>query len=178
MAEPISCPGCQRLLNVPETFHGQLVQCPDCSHQFLASFSDGGIQAEPPLFTPTRPMADAGSSSETRNREQDDYRRDDRPMARRSDLMPHRGTLILTLGIISIFIARPIFGSIAWVLGNVDLKAMKEGRMDPSGEAQTRAGRMIGKVIVIIQIVLFALLIVGVCIFLGVSMLSAPEGHH
>ena len=71
-------------------------------------------------------------------------------------LAAHRGTLILILGILSL-VCCFICGIIAWVLGNNDLKQMAAGRMDPSGEGLTKAGKICGIVGVAIQIVCFVI---------------------
>ena len=57
------------------------------------------------------------------------------------NLQPHRGTTILTLGILSFF-CNPCFvlGIAAWYMGNEDLSAMRIGRMDPTGRGITQAG--------------------------------------
>lgn len=69
-------------------------------------------------------------------------------------LRPHRGTLILVLGILGI-VCCFICGIIAWVMGSNDLKEMAAGRMDPSGQGLTQAGKICGMVSVILQIVGF-----------------------
>jgi hypothetical protein len=61
-------------------------------------------------------------------------------------MKPHRGTVVLVLGILSLVICGIILGPIAWIMGNSDLKEMREGRMDPSGESNTKAGRMCGMI--------------------------------
>jgi hypothetical protein len=59
----------------------------------------------------------------------------------------HHGSLILAFGIASLvtpgFMAL-VFGPLAWYLGDADLKAMRAGRMDPSGESHTTTGRLLG----------------------------------
>jgi hypothetical protein len=67
-------------------------------------------------------------------------------------LRPHRGGLILALGILGL-VCCFICGIIAWVMGNSDLKEMAAGRMDPSGQGLTQAGKICGMVSVILQIV-------------------------
>ena len=67
-------------------------------------------------------------------------------------LTPHRGTLILVLGILGL-VCCIICGIIAWVMGNNDLKQMAAGTMDPSGEGLTKAGKICGMVGVILAIV-------------------------
>jgi len=80
-------------------------------------------------------------------------------------LTPHRGTLILVLGILSI-VCCFICGIIAWVLANGDLKEMTAGKMDPSGRGLTNAGKICGIVGIVVQIVFFVLCVLwllGVC---------------
>lgn len=59
---------------------------------------------------------------------------------------PHRGTLILVLGIISMVTAGLIIGPIAWFLGTADMKKIRAGTMDPEGESMTNIGRILGLV--------------------------------
>jgi len=56
---------------------------------------------------------------------------------------PHRGPVILTLGILGLVVCW-IVGIVAWVMGNSDLREMAAGRMDRSGEGMTRAGKICG----------------------------------
>ena len=56
---------------------------------------------------------------------------------------PHRGGLILALGLIGLLVCGPC-AIVAWVLGNQDVAAIDSGRMDPSGRGLTQAGRVIG----------------------------------
>jgi hypothetical protein len=58
-------------------------------------------------------------------------------------LKPHRGGMLLA------------FGILAWVMGNGDLKEMADGRMDPSGEGMTKAGKILGMIGCILHIVGF-----------------------
>jgi len=78
----------------------------------------------------------------------DDYDRGDREVRRRrpDHYEPHRGALILVLGILSIvlLVLGVILGPMAWVMGNNDLAAIRAGRMDPEGEGLTTAGRICG----------------------------------
>lgn len=60
-----------------------------------------------------------------------------------SGLKPHRGGMLLAFGILGI-VCCVIFGIVAWVMGSGDLKEMAEGRMDPSGEGMTKAGKILG----------------------------------
>ncbi len=84
-------------------------------------------------------------------------------------LAPHRGAMILVFGILGIVLCF-ILGIIAWVMGNADLRAMAEGRMDASGEGLVKAGKICGIVSVVLQLVglgiwlLFVVLIAGAAI--------------
>lgn len=57
---------------------------------------------------------------------------------------PHRGTLILVLGILSLVFCGIFAGIPAWVMGNSDLQKMRQGLMDRAGEGNTSAGRIMG----------------------------------
>jgi hypothetical protein len=57
---------------------------------------------------------------------------------------PHRGALILILGIMGILTTCPIPSIMAWVMGTHDLDEMRAKRMDESGYNMTNAGRMLG----------------------------------
>jgi hypothetical protein len=174
MAEIVACPNCQRPLQIPESFRGQMVQCPDCQHSFEATAASSAVQASPPTSSSiaSKPFDDADDRPRTRRRRFEDDDEDDRepPRRRRRNFEPHRGTIILTLGILSIFIAPLILGTIAWILGNNDLRAIHEGRMDPEGESQTRTGRNIGMVMVC----LYVLILIAVFGFVGI-MIATEE---
>jgi uncharacterized BrkB/YihY/UPF0761 family membrane protein len=71
-------------------------------------------------------------------------------------LKPHRGTLILVFGILG-FVVCVIFGIVAWVMGKNDLAEMAAGRMDPTGQGTTNAGRICGMISVILTIVGFVI---------------------
>jgi hypothetical protein len=76
---------------------------------------------------------------------------------------PHRGGLILVLGIVGIVMGCPIFSLMAWVMGSGDLREMRAGRMDRSGEGLTQAGQLLGmipSIIVIFGAALFMLIII------------------
>ena len=70
--------------------------------------------------------------------------------------------MILVFGILAIVgVMTIVFGPIAWIMGNNDLKEIRAGRMDPEGESQTNIGRILG----MIGTILHGVLIVGCCIF-------------
>lgn len=97
----------------------------------------------------------------------------------RTYLMPHRGTMILVLGILSLVVCA-FLGIPALLMANTDLRAMREGRMDPSGEGITTAGKVLG----IIGTVFAAIGLIGGCIyglfvviFIGAAAAGAAQGH-
>jgi hypothetical protein len=89
-------------------------------------------------------------------------------------MKPHRGTVILVLGILSLVICGPL-GIFAWIMGQGDLKQMDAGTMDPEGRGTTQAGKICG-------IIATILLGVGLCIFLLLFVLGViggiAAGHH
>jgi len=110
--------------------------------------------------------------------------------SRPGPLKPHRGGIVLALGILGIFFIflpgiilsfsvkseRPplevlgllpivgfILGSIAWVKGENNLNDMDAGIMDPTGRGLTQAGKICGLICVVLMILflVFAILIAG-----------------
>jgi hypothetical protein len=73
-------------------------------------------------------------------------------------MKPHRGTLILVLGILSLVVCGPL-GIAAWVMGSGDMKEMDAGTMDPAGRGTTQAGKICGIIGTILMIVGFAIVI-------------------
>ncbi len=95
---------------------------------------------------------------------------------------PHRGTMILVLGILALVFDLGcglgwILGIFSWVMGNTDLREMDAGRMDPSGRGLTQAGKICGMVsigLAIIGILFYVLLVVVI----GVGAAAAAAGQH
>lgn len=72
--------------------------------------------------------------------------------ARRRDSMPHRGGLVMTLGILGL-VSLPVCGLVglvlslsAWLLGRADLARMSQGTMDREGETNCRIGMICGMI--------------------------------
>ena len=87
-------------------------------------------------------------------------------------MKPHRGTLILVLGILSLVICG-FLGIPAWIMGKNDLAEMQAGQMDPSGRSLTNAGRICGMIATI-------LLIVGMVVavlFLALGVFGSLAAH-
>jgi len=64
---------------------------------------------------------------------------------------PHRGGLVLTFGILG-FVCCGFLGIAAWIMGSADLKEIRAGRMDPSGQGLTQAGMILGIITTILMI--------------------------
>lgn len=86
-------------------------------------------------------------------------------------MKPHRGTMILVLGILGIVLCF-IPGIIAFIMGGKDLEEMRNGTMDPSGEQITKIGRICGIIGTILQVGGILLWIVLV-VLLGVAGAAA-----
>jgi len=99
----------------------------------------------------------------------------------RRDWEPHRGTLVLVLGILSLvfslagimcygyFAAFPL-GLTAWILGHYDMGKMRRNEMDPSGRNNTQAGMICG----IIGTVISAIEVLACCGLITFIAASGP----
>ena len=74
-------------------------------------------------------------------------------------MRPHRGVMILVFGILGIVLCMPL-GIVAWVMGSADLKLMRDGKMDQSGESLTQVGKILGIIgtLLGLMVVLFAII--------------------
>ena len=196
MAHLIECPECKKQLQVPEDLIGKKVQCPECTHSFVAQALDTeGVSTTPSKRSgpSSAPKSSARGKKNTddeddgeeksRRRDEDDDMDDERPSRRsrrersvyKPHFTPHRGGMILAFGIVALVsyavfpLLAIVFGPIAWLMGNTDLKEIKAGRMDPEGEGQTQTGRILGMVATIIALVSIVIacgfLVVYFCIF-------------
>jgi len=187
MAEIITCSKCQRSLQIPEAYLGQMVQCPDCKHMFIATV--GSVSTE---RIPAAPSRDPSPGRSPKSSGYDGEEEDDRPRRRRdrfgddmdddfddirdsrrirSHLQPHRGGLIMSLGLVSLiggwlFCLPILVGPVAWILAQMDLRAIRDGRMDPTGEGMVRTGQVCG----IISTVILVAMVMGIGILILVEM--------
>jgi hypothetical protein len=183
MSSIIDCPSCNRKLQVPDELLSRQVKCPTCGETFTARASANGAATE---ASDREEPAPRPSTSRPARRvdDEDDY--DDRPSRRRlrRNVAPHRGTLILILGILALvpihgMTLTLILGPIAWIMGNSDLKEMRAGRMDPEGESQTSIGRICGMIATILGGVGLVIGLLFFCLWLAViiGIFGAAASH-
>ena len=86
-------------------------------------------------------------------------------------LEPHRGTLILVLGILSLTMCSIFTGIPAWIMGKGDLKKIGAGVMDPEGGGMSKAGMICGIIATILGVICggFYLIVLIVAILSEVS---------
>ncbi len=89
-------------------------------------------------------------------------------------MKPHRGTLILVLGILGLVICTPL-AVVAWVMGSGDLKQIDAGIMDPTGRGLTQAGKICGIIGTVLLII--SILAVGLFFILGLGAAIASQHH-
>ncbi len=108
----------------------------------------------------------------------DDYGRPSRRRRGNRDCEPHRATLILVLGIMSVVVGLVgiVTGPLAWIFAHSDLKKMRAGTMDPEGESMTRIGMIFGIIGTAIQSVLLLLTVLWVVIFGGAMCCCGMAG--
>lgn len=87
-------------------------------------------------------------------------------------MKPHRGGVILALGLIGLVVCHPL-GIAAWVMGKNDMAEMDRGYMDPSGRDLTKAGQIVG----IVATGLMALQLVVLFIYLCFIAVFAIANH-
>ena len=56
---------------------------------------------------------------------------------------PHRGVLILVLGILGLIVCQ-LLAPVAWIMGKGDMAQIDSGQMDPEGRGLTQAGMILG----------------------------------
>ena len=159
MSIEISCPGCSRLLRVAVEHAGKQTRCPACDSVFaipLTGSAEGvpSQQSDNPFAVSATSALGEGAAA----------------AADHENLLPHRGNLVLVMGILSWFIC-PVFGFVACYVGSQDLKLIRAGQMDPSGLGLTQAGYWLGMVSVVLH-----LLMIGLVLFLFVLGAFAQGG--
>jgi predicted Zn finger-like uncharacterized protein len=184
MPSVIACPSCQKQLKVPDEYIGRNVKCPGCKETFMAQAEAKSAPPPPPppaqeeilekpRKKPAPPPEEEEEAPRPAKRRQaavvDDDEEEERPSrrSRRGAFEPHRGVLILLLGI-GALVFIPLLGPVAWILGNIDLKAMDAGRMDPEGRQMTQIGKILGIIATVFMVLGFlSVCLIGAFIILG-----------
>ena len=159
----VKCPSCGKQLKVPDNLVGKPVA--------LAR-----LRRHLHRRRPARDTSAVVTAFRPGPRDRDDDLDEERPARRsrrdRGNYAPHRGGMILAFGIISLvatftgvlsLVGLPL-GIVAWILGSKDLKAIRDGTMDPEGQSTTQIGFILG----IIGTILNLLWTIGGCIYLVV----------
>jgi hypothetical protein len=175
MPAHVTCPHCSVKLNIPENLLGKKVRCATCSNVFESKAAEPDQTAPALEELPEAPLDEAGIDDDDgrarpwKNGDDADEIDEDRDQRRRRrrrrrgmrrDLVPHRGAMILTFGILSVVLSvifsvlccliAPFlgagFGIPAVLMGHSDIRQIRAGSMDPDGEGQARAGLILGYV--------------------------------
>ena len=153
------CPNCQTILLVEsdtETVEPTSVQPPVPSTPQPPAYGQTGTPSASPFAT-GNPYSSPSQASQYQP-----------PTRRRSRGEPHRGGLVLGLGIGAMVCnICMIPGILALTFGLNDLKAMKEGRMDNEGHVLTLAGTIMGGIMT--GLAALGLLFYAVLIVIGLA---------
>jgi hypothetical protein len=160
MSTTVGCPTCNLAMRLPEELLGQEARCPGCGCVFKpvarTPIPAGDLERSPAPSTaimapgpvgPAPPQAPPPEPEE----EERPWERTQRRRTRR-DSEPHRGPLVLVLGIFGLVVGFVMglglpFGLAAWIMGYRDLRKMRyEKSMDPEGEGMTQAGMVCGAI--------------------------------
>ena len=147
MAFEFRCHTCGKLLRTGEVNAARPAACPACGER---------------LVVPTATAAIVSGSDDVAVIDDDPPSADLLP----DGMLPHRGGMILSFGLLGWTVCF-FFGIPAWILGASDLRAMRDGRMDPAGEGMTRAGLYLGMGNVLLSIVIAVL--VGGAFFIAAA---------
>jgi predicted Zn finger-like uncharacterized protein len=164
VAIEFKCKNCSTVLRVSDEHLGKQARCPQCQqlntvqpdpmyiNEGDAPVATSNPYAEQPTANPYQPAMQAGKTYQ----------------------VPHRGGLILTLGILAIVCNIALVpGILAWIMGRSDLRQMKAGVMDREGEGLTQAGMIMG-------MIMTALAAVAIIFYIGffiLAVLMAAAGN-
>ena len=168
MAIEFKCQNCQKTLRVADEFAGKKARCPNCQTILLVEGDTETVEptsVQPPVASALQPPAygQTGTPSASPFATGNPYSSPAQasqylnPTRRPSRGEPHRGGLVLGLGIGAIACC-PLVGIFPLIIGLRDLKAMKEGRMDNEGHGLTLAGTIIGGIMTALAVLSLSLI--------------------
>jgi phage FluMu protein Com len=174
------CTGCGQTLRVADEHAGKKARCPSCGTIAEVPSPGSPVETAPPPAPPSSPSSSPFAPDYQPTAAANPFA--DKPdvapnpyatpggfnVTPRSHSKAHRGGTVLALGIAGLVCCQPL-GIAAWVMGNSDLKEIRRGVMDPSGQGLTQAGMIIG----IIATVWFALAV----LFYGFMFVAAMVGN-
>ncbi len=158
----LTCTGCAQTLRVGDEHAGKKARCPGCgmiSTVPMAGESPPPSPSDASPFDMGEPAAEPASPySDLPEPSPSPYQTPSRPVGVTPSrhFRAHRGGLILTFGILGLTCCVLFFlGIAAWIMGSSDLREMRAGRMDPTGQGMTQAGMILGIITTIFSIVSF-----------------------
>jgi DNA-directed RNA polymerase subunit RPC12/RpoP len=157
------CTNCKKTLRVPDEHLGKKARCPACQAIVIIQSTDltdvGNLQNNETELRFLHPES-AVSPERPSATKPNPYSIGSYPTSRQQSA-PHRGGLILTLGILAftcnLFL---IPGIAAWVMGSSDLKQMKAGLMAREGETMTMIGMVLGIISVVFPLIMIVFYVV------------------
>lgn len=170
MSIEFKCNNCLTMLRVSEEHLGKQARCPSCQTLNTVQVPAAApmasqdpiqlvSQANPDSFGATQSKTAHFVGSPTQHS------------------VAHRGGLILTMGIMSIVCNFALIpGILAWILGRADLRQMRAGQMDRSGEGITQAGMIMGIIMTVMAAISVVLVILYFIVVIFVIGLSAAAG--
>src|SRR5262245_60310058 len=105
MPELVSCSQCGKQLRIPDHLMGKTVKCPACQTAFTAAVAGYDLApvtvepVAPPRPRPRDPEAPPGPAPRRRREFDEDDDHDREPRRRKRAKPPHRGGVILAMGI-------------------------------------------------------------------------------
>jgi len=168
MSIEIGCTGCGQTLRVADEHAGKKARCPACG-TIVQVPEAGAAPLEPvtesPFSVSPQPAVDENPFGERPEPALNPYASPANSPFNPPpySLRPHRGGLILTFGILGVLCCMP-FCIAAWVMDATDMKEIRAGRMDPSGQAMTQAGMIVGIV---------GTVLAGIWILINIAMIAA-----
>lgn len=87
-------------------------------------------------------------------------------------MQPHRGALVLVMGLVGILLC-PLCSPCAWIMGRKDLQLMNAGQMDGEGRGLTQVGMYLGCIITVLYLLMIVFVIAIWVLGLGLEAFQA-----